>query len=446
MAGSLAWGATDDLRELRAQLDRAREADDKPAIVELSRRIVKISPNDEDAWDGLVGTELELGDLDRAERSLKEWAKSTNKPPGAIEDFWGDLCVRRKDYANAERHWLTFLAQKPRRSDAADMYDKLADLCLTQERWSDLATYTAKAIAAEDSAARRVAHAAALLHLRQWDAAFAEITRAQRLDNTDSQLKERLPGFERLQRILPQIKVLDGQLAKMPDGAGFLLDRARLLTLAEVSGLALEDCRRAMALQPGWVRARIQTGETLLDDKRVDDAAKLQVSHNLVRVQNGHVSDQALRELAEADAALSKEEVNAEALAKRSRTLRGLNQFGLALADANAAIAANNTSATAHSEAAFSLKELSQSKEALDHAVRATELSPNDLTMWFCRGIMEAARADLAAAVTSQTRSLQLNESLPALRERERCARQIGQIETANADLKRIRQLEPPKR
>jgi hypothetical protein len=59
---------------------------------------------------------------------------------------------------------------------------------------------------------------------------------------------------------------------------------------------------------------------------------------------------------------------------------------------------------------------------------------------------MEAARADLAAAIASQTRALQLRESLPALRERERCARQLGQVEIADADLNRIKQLETPTR
>ena len=46
------------------------------------------------------------------------------------------------------------------------------------------------------------------------------------------------------------------------------------------------------------------------------------------------------------------------------------------------------------------------------------------------------------AAIESQTRALKLNESLPALQERERCARQLGRIDLADADLSRIKQLE----
>jgi tetratricopeptide (TPR) repeat protein len=437
-------GATGDLKELRAQLERADQAQDKPAVVEISRRILSIAPRDEDAWERLVATELKLGDLDRCEESLVQWTKANPKAPAGIDDYWGDLLVRRKDYPNAERHWLAFLARKPAPGDAAAMYDKLADMCQTQQRWQDFATYSAKAVSAEDSAGRRLIHAIALLHLRQWDLAFAELAKAQLQDSTNPQLKQFLPSFERLS--LPRIKALDTQIRQTSDNAGLMLDRARLFTLAEMPGLALDDAKRAMSRQPNWMRARIQTGEALLDDKRIDAAAAIEVSRNLMRGKDGHVPDQALRELSEADIALTSDPANAEALSNRSRTLRGLNQFVLALADAKAAIATNDNSATAHAEAAFSLKELNQTGEALQQAVRATDLNPRDPTTWFCRGIMEAARADLAAAITSQTRALKLRESLRALRERERCARQSGQIDLANSDLQRIQQLERPPR
>jgi tetratricopeptide (TPR) repeat protein len=58
--------------------------------------------------------------------------------------------------------------------------------------------------------------------------------------------------------------------------------------------------------------------------------------------------------------------------------------------------------------------------------------------------VLEAKRADFPAAIESQTRSLKISESLEALRARENCERRIGKIDDANADLKRIRELEPP--
>ncbi len=125
--------------------------------------------------------------------------------------------------------------------------------------------YRTKAIAAQDSAARRVARATAFLRLHKWDAAYADMAKANKMDATDSEVKEWLPQFERLQAFLPQIKALDAQIAKSPKDAGLLLERARIFTLAGRPLLALDDAQRALKLQPASMRARIQTAEALLD-------------------------------------------------------------------------------------------------------------------------------------------------------------------------------------
>ena len=192
------------------------------------------------------------------------------------------------------------------------------------------------------------------------------------------------------------------------------------------------------------MRARIQTAEALFDVGRPDDAAKLQVSSNLARDKDSHVSDQALRELSNEDTQIAQNSGNAESLAARAKTLRDLRQIPLALADARAALAIDDKLAAAHLEAAHDLDALDQSKEALIHAVKATELNPNDGAAWYYRGVLEAGRADFPAAIESLTRSLKLGETLEALRKRENCQRRIGRIDNANADLKRIRELELP--
>ena len=45
-----------DVRQLQDQLKKAQDAEDKPAIIELSRRIVAIAPNDAETWDTLAQT------------------------------------------------------------------------------------------------------------------------------------------------------------------------------------------------------------------------------------------------------------------------------------------------------------------------------------------------------------------------------------------------------
>jgi tetratricopeptide (TPR) repeat protein len=437
------FGAGQDVSQLRKQLQAAEDAADKPAIIELSRRILAITPNDSNVWDTLAQTELETEDWDRLEQTLAAWKKAVHRAPAGIEDFQGALCFRRKDYQCAERHWLAYLTSKPRPGDAATEYDNLANLCAAQQRWEDHAAYRTKAIAAQDSAARRVSRAIAFLRLRKWDAAYEDMAKANKMDATSSEVKEWLPQFERLQGFLPRIKALDAQIAKSPNDAGLLLERARLFTLAGRPLLALDDAENALKLQPASMRARIQTAEALLDVDRVDDAAKLDVSRDLRRGEDKHVSEQTLAELGALDTRLLANPKDDDALVEWAKILRELRQFTLALADARAALAVNDKSADAHFEAGRELDGLGQQKEALEQARIATELDPRNPEKWFFRGLLERQRANFTAAIESQTRSLQIEESLIALAEREQCERRIGKIHEADADLRRIRELAP---
>ena len=439
--GNPLLSADKQLSQLQVQLKAAEDAGDKSAIIELSRRILAITPTNSKIWQTLAETELQTEDLDRLQQTLDAWKKAVRHPPAVIEDFQGTLCFKRKDYQCAERHWLAYVATKPPASDAADEYDGLADLCAAQARWEDQAAYRTKAIAAKDSAARRVARAVAFLRLHKWDAAYADMTKANQMDATDSQVKEWLPQFERLQLYLPRIKELDAEIAKSPNDFELLLQRARLFTVAGRPLLALDDAERAFKLQPASMRARIQTGEALLDTGRAEDAAKLQVGRLSRDRDDGHVSEQALLELSVNDALLAQNPKNVEALVARTGILRFLQQLTLALADAQAAIAVNEKSADAHFLAAHLFDYLGEQKDALAQARIATELDPNDPEKWSFRGILERQRADFEAAIQSQTRSLQISESLLALSEREQCERRIGKISEADADLRRIREL-----
>jgi hypothetical protein len=88
LAGS-AFAATEapELNQLRDQLKKAREAEDKSAIIELSQRIVAFAPNDSKTWETLAQTQLENEELYDLERTLNAWQKAFKKPPPGIEDF-----------------------------------------------------------------------------------------------------------------------------------------------------------------------------------------------------------------------------------------------------------------------------------------------------------------------------------------------------------------------
>jgi tetratricopeptide (TPR) repeat protein len=445
-AGNYLRGATDDATRLRTQLAAAEETEAKPAIIELSKRLLQVAPKDSGVWEKLARTQLEVVDLDRCGATLDAWENAVRPTPAAIEDLRGDLFFARKDYKNAEQHWLAFIAKKPSRDDAIATYQALADLCVEQSRWRDNLEFRTRIISLQDNAANRVGRATALLRLRRWDEAFADIRKANALEPSDFSVKEWLPQFERLQDFLPKIKALDAQVAKAPNDFSVLLERARVFTLADRPLLALDDCEQAMKMQPASMRARIQTAEALLDTSREEDANKLQVSRSLVRGADKHVGEVALHELGTNDSVLLQNPRDVDALAARAKALRELRQFVLAMKDSQAAIEIDDKSAAAHLEVARDLDGLDHSKDALAHAVKATELNSGDGGAWYLRGALEAERANYPAAIESLTRSLSLGESIEPLRLRENCERRIGKTKEADVDLGRLHQLAPETR
>ena len=442
-ARNLLQGAPADLPRLRAQLAAAENAEDNDAIVELSRRILENAPNESRTWEKLARTQLAVKDFERCKTTLDRWEKAVKPRPAAIDDLRGDVAFEEEGFQQAERHWLAFIAAKPSRAEAANTYAKLADFCVVQSRWQENLDFRTRIVELKESAANRVGRATALLRLHRWDEAYIDINKANALDPSDQMVKEWLPQFERLQKFLSRLKELDTQIAKSPNDTVPLLDQARVFTIADRPLLALENCQKAMKLQPASMRARIQTAEAFLDTNNADEAAKLQVSNKLARANDKHVKEAALGELGANDARLLQNPKDANALIARAQILHNLNQFILAQADARAALALNDKLAAAHSELAHDLDELGQKRHALAEARKATELDPNDWMKWLYRGMLEKERADFSAAIESQTRSLAIHESIFALDERAECERRLGKTEAADGDVRRLRQVKP---
>ncbi|MDQ2867504.1 MAG: hypothetical protein M3R59_03690 [Verrucomicrobiota bacterium] len=435
---AVAVAATDGLR---GQLAAAEQADNKPAIVEICQRLVAVSPKDEKSWTTLIDNLLALEETDRAATAVEGFARD-NPRASVLDDFRGDVALARKDFAGAEKHWRAYLATKPAKIDVAATWEKLGDLFVDQKRWPEVLAARTKQLEAQNTAANHVARATALLRLHQWDAAYAGMHKANAMDATDEQTKEWLPQFERLQPFLPELKRLDAQIANAPGNYELLLDRARIFTMAERPLLAQSDAQAAFDLQPASMRARIQLAEAFLDNKEPDAAAKLEVSQQLTRVK-GHVEERILNELQARDAEIIAHYDVGAALAARAEPLRSLRQYTLALRDAESALQISADNADAQAQAALALDALDRTEEALAHAVRATELDANDSSKWYERGLIEAKRADLAAAIKSQTRSLALRDSYLARLERESYERRIGDVAHADEDLRKLRGANP---
>jgi tetratricopeptide (TPR) repeat protein len=433
--------AVDDLPVLRKQLQAAEGASDNSAIVELSRRIVDADPHDSQTWETLATKQLELDDLDRCAATLEAWQARVHPRPKEIDDIRGDLAMARKDPKSAEHYWRLYVAADPK---ATDTLVKLAKLCESAEHWPEAVDWRTRVLAQSKTAAGLIARANDYLELRAWDKAFADVDRANAIDPSDEAVKEALPRFELLRRFVPSIKILDAQIAKLPAAPLLWLDRARLFTLGNRPKLALQDSSHAMNLAPGMIRARIQAGEALLDLGRGDEAANLGVSYNLKRDKSNHVPEEALRALGASDSLVLKNPDQAEPFVTRAKALRLMNQYTLALADAQVAIKLDPGSASAHFQAAHALESLGRMREAIAQVERATLLNPGDPVSWYYRGLLEAQRADFAAAIQCQSKSLAIRESSVALLEREKCERRIGRIADAELDAQRRKQLPTP--
>jgi tetratricopeptide (TPR) repeat protein len=397
-----------------------------------------VDPNDSEVWQTLATKQLELDDEDLCAATLDAWQARVHPRPKVIDDLLGDLAMARKDSKEAERYWRSYVAAMP---EATETREKLAKLSESQEHWQEAVDWRTGALAQEQTVPGLIARANDYLELRSWDKAFADIIEANAIDATDAAMKSALPQFELLWKFVPQIKVLDARITKTPAAPLLWLDRAHLFTLANRPSLALKDSGHAMKLAPGMVRALIQTGEALLDLGRVDEAANLGVSNNLKRDKNNHLPDEALRALSAADDSILKNPGRAEPLVNRAKVLRQINQYHLALADAQAAIKLDPGLAPAHFQAAHAEDSLGRAREAIGHAEKATLLNPSDPVGWYYRGLLEAQRANFESAIQCQSRSLAIRESSVALLEREKCERRIGRIADAELDAQRLKQI-----
>ncbi len=180
---------------------------------------------------------------------------------------------RIKITSAAERYWRLYVAARP---EAVNGLEKLADLCAAQKRWRDAVEFRTRALALDETAVGRIRRANLYLELHEWDKALVDSDKANALDPSDRYGKRVAATVRTSEKVSPRIKVLDAQIGKSQGAAVLWLDRARLFTLANRSNLALTDCRQAMKLEPGMMRARIQTGEALLDLGRGEEAARLE--------------------------------------------------------------------------------------------------------------------------------------------------------------------------
>ena len=426
--------AGDDLKSLRAQLEEAEkgETPDNAAVAELSRRILQVDPHDEELWEKLAHAWLDIGDLKQCEQALDQWEK---QKPGAaaIVELRGETEFARQNYNNALRHWTAYLALKPGETET---YELIAWVHELRRQWDKAEAILTKLIAVEDSADTHVWRARCRVQMRKWDAAIADIQKANSLAADDETVKEWLPQFELLQKSLPKIKAIDRKLADGKPQPALLLDRALLLRDAQRYDLALEDSTAALDLAPESRRAILQKGRDLYQLKRGDEAAKLRVI-----VKHLDFSDDALLKLGALDTKIDAKPKDAALLTERARECSDIEQYALALRDADAAFAIDPRSAAALVESGYASMELDHPHEARRKFIHATELDPKNAIAWRSLGELDMDLANYPAAIENFSRSLKLRESPLVLQKREKCYLYTGHDAEAVQDFQRWQKL-----
>jgi tetratricopeptide (TPR) repeat protein len=304
--------------------------------------------------------------------------------------------------------------------------------------WAQAAVAWTRGLKEHETVPALVNRAICYRHLHSWDAARADLHRAEALAPRDPLVRRESALFSRLEKFLAELRDLDRQLLALPNDAETLGDRALLLLRAGDAELALDDATEALRLAP--MAARPQLLRVVADQALgrpaqhgpalVDDSMRLE-----------QMSPEFLQTIRRLDQEIAAEPKSAELRTHRAWQLNEIGQPRLALADAQSALQVDARSAGACAEASYALAKLKRAPEAYAQIKRATELDPNFSTAWQYRGELEMGRTDYLAAIESLSRALAIKQTAAALAKREECYRKLGLLAKAESDQKALEEI-----
>lgn len=424
-----------ETRPLRRELKQALVQQDYSKTLELARHLVDVAPHENESWDRLVWAYLGLGDFVSAKRAIASWRVAVEKPGPRVDEYAGDIALLEGDPATAVQFWAKALSVAPK---DLRVLEKTARAEAQQQHWGDAEKTWRNIIAVKESAVARANHALALRHLRKWDEAIAELHRAQQLAPDDPEVMRAAKLFERLGKILDEIRELDARLLLTPQDFSLLADRALLLLRADDPELALDDATSAATLGAWAVRPKLLQAIAFIRLGHPEQCEKLLVEP-FIRLDA--LKPEVLETLSRLDSEIAAETSNPELYAARAWQLNDIAQPRLALRNAETALQYDAKSAGALAEAAYALAKLNRGDEAFDTAKRATDADPSFSTAWQYRGELEMQRGLYVEAVESLSHALAINQNAAALQKREECYRRLGLLVKAEEDHRAVESL-----
>ncbi|MFL6526606.1 MAG: tetratricopeptide repeat protein [Chthoniobacterales bacterium] len=422
-------------RPLRRELKQALVHQNYVKAIDLSRQLVDIAPHENESWDRVVWAYLGVGDLDGAKRAIASWRVAVEKPSTKLDEYAGDVALREGDPATAVQFWTKLLSVSPTH---LRVLEKTARAEGERQHWTEAEKAWARVVATRDSAVARVNHALSLRHLKKWEEALAELHQAQKLAADDPEVLRATGLFDRIAKVLDEIRELDARLLLTPQDFSLLADRALLLLRAGDPELALDDAQSAATLAPAAVRPKLFEAIALVGVGRADQCEKLGVE-TFIRLEA--LKPEFLETVSRLDADIAADSNNAELYVARAWQLNDIAQPRLALHNAQTALQFEPNSAGALAEAGYALAKLDRGDEAFDNVKRATEADPSFSTAWQYRGELEVQRGTYVDAVESLSRALTINQTTTALQKREECYRRLGLFAKAEEDHRAVEDL-----
>lgn len=419
----------------RTEVRRALRAGSFVPAIGLARRVLKFAPDDDGAWARLAQAQFGARDLVGLRQTLADWASAVPRTGAKYDEYCGDVAWAEGRRAEALAAWKKSVAKKDRRPR---VYLKIARLEQAGAHWAEAALAWTRGMKEHETALALVNRAICYRHLHSWDAARADLDRAEVLAPQDPLVRRESALFSRLEKFLAEVRDLDQQLLTLPNDSATLGDRALLFLRAGDAELALDDANHAaqlatMAVRPQLLRALAERalGRTAEQGQGpVNDSIRLE-----------KLSPEFLQTIRRLDQEIAAEPTSAELRISRAWQLNEIGQPQLALADAQSALQSDPGSAGAGAEASYALAKLKRDPDAYEQIKRATELDPNFSTAWQYRGELEMGRADYLAAIESLSRALAINQTAAALAKREACYRKLGLLAKAESDQKALEEI-----
>lgn len=420
-------------KSLRTELRTLLRGRQFEKAVPLAQQVLQLAPHDDGAWARLAQAQKGKHDFTGLEETLRDWRPAVRRTSLKYQEYRGDLAFARGRPAEALSAWSKTIADGKRNRR---VLEKIARLEQSQGNWQEAALAWTQVMSSEESERERVNRSICYRHLHSWEAAQADLHRAQQLAPNAPFVRQEVERFDRLAKFLDEVRDLDRQLTALPNDAELFADRALLFLRAGDPALALDDAARAARLAPNAIRPKLFSllaGQMLADPPRSPDLLRLE-----------SLSPEFMQTISRLDAEISAEPQSPDLRVSRAWQLNEIGQPQFALDDAQVALESDPKSAAAEAEAGYALAKLKHGAEGYLRIKRATELDSDLSTAWQYRGELEMQRGEYQAAIESLSRALAINQTAAGLAKREECYRKLGLMAKAEDDRKALEQFAPP--